>query len=1440
MAEIKIPIHTHPPAVRTKFPGWKPGALDHLQGYLVSRYFRASLQLASGQFIILLFVFIQPITFSAACLASIFFFIGIILRQDQHVASFLISATKTAGCLFAGATIAGIVLEFAHLPGVGFPGFLCLFTVLGTLLLSTVRATADVGTGLISCVVFSITLIQSEFAWPSRVLWAQGIVPFYYAGLVTALAEIFAGSIVLPSLARKDLRMTSSQLIRGIGHSLSAYATHVLRPESPHGQFNAQIRQPKSAEPDPAKPKSPVSQYGVLLWKDQNGSEVRPGRGGSAEVSQVGSRRCLKTQLRVDSDADDSSEDYYWTYLEEISKPEGSLEPAVTPSLASHRPLIAAARRLVGEAAHEPPWTDNCSMDLDKWSNVVDSFRKLALRSAALESLLEGPEQVVVATEIRHLLGVEVMPIFGLLFAQMAASCANMANALKDAADGKQKQAHMRLLLEPSYATLEFELASVLHCVVNAYWRRVQPLASAGGTHFRPEVQIRVVLYLGALCSGILETLAEAEKAAIAAVACPSSTKKKRLLPLLSSSKRRRKEDQDDMHMKAAMSHKKAIDSSLRRILTSLSVHQGAGDSQKENGQSGVRPSLYEGTSQRPLQLRPSNHLTTVSMSAAASDSLEKDGSMQHPGSLSAQDDHTEDSDRLTSQHEGIQHSDTSSQQMMSAETAQDSRSTGEQPAVATNGPAAQDIATSDAAESGEADQKNEQGTGDKKPIPKCYSVDGFLNKLLLTRRPSAVHDPVRRKAVVAASALQSHQLTEQIGSELGLPLPSESGREEFLQASAAAPGLIMPADAQQPLVEQALQHPHPGRTAADSDDELDDLLALKLQPSETFLRNWNQHTSFHRRQQQAQEKAGDEEDADSFVSDAESFESLSLNSNADQCQDSSRKAATADVKEEARQPVTGTSCDNSRRATGSRTKMLGKVKAVPGLPGAKALWKGVKEAFGWLWPLLVLMSGYAVWEAAFLAYTQTVPQALKSLKDLRWWRKNRQLQFFFKFFGTAATMLCGILVGSYYSPAFHSWVPLYAMTTVAVVLSEKIDTTVSKGVLRVAGTAIGGTLGFLVMLRSGLATNPYALVAIVCTVTALVAPVTLTVYKYAVFLMLITFDSLILCQYSPTPGSTGSTLRYYARVVDITLGVIIVLAIELILPWYTSVASLETLGLAYKQATELVGHYYDAFHNETKLATDPNALAEEKAGVEALEKDLLIKKVAQPLSDVQVSLDRETVLWKRGLLVMPTIVNDTLSGLQVLQDRLAAVELMLMQRPIVSGYYTGHAYKNFLLPLDKGFRKVCARALELGSIVEEVLSEEAEPKHLLQLQTAIDNLQNARVKLRKQYVQRQHEFVFALHRATEPHLVDRTPDDALRYQSVMFALIRALDKCVLVARMVLEDEFIVSHITAGRWEHRRLWLGLPRDKPVEKAQKRARKRGAAAQAAKDVNAERV
>ncbi len=56
-----------------------------------------------------------------------------------------------------------------------------------------------------------------------------------------------------------------------------------------------------------------------------------------------------------------------------------------------------------------------------------------------------------------------------------------------------QKQAHMRLLLEPSYANLEFELASALHCIINGYWRRMQACTNIGTAGFRPEVQVLLI-----------------------------------------------------------------------------------------------------------------------------------------------------------------------------------------------------------------------------------------------------------------------------------------------------------------------------------------------------------------------------------------------------------------------------------------------------------------------------------------------------------------------------------------------------------------------------------------------------------------------------------------------------------------------------------------------------------------------------------------------------------------------------------------------------------------------------------------------------------------------------------------------------------------------------------------------------------------------------------
>ncbi len=51
---------------------------------------------------------------------------------------------------------------------------------------------------------------------------------------------------------------------------------------------------------------------------------------------------------------------------------------------------------------------------------------------------MRSPNHVLSSSELREMLGADVMPLFRLLFAQMAASCAALAFALREAASGKR------------------------------------------------------------------------------------------------------------------------------------------------------------------------------------------------------------------------------------------------------------------------------------------------------------------------------------------------------------------------------------------------------------------------------------------------------------------------------------------------------------------------------------------------------------------------------------------------------------------------------------------------------------------------------------------------------------------------------------------------------------------------------------------------------------------------------------------------------------------------------------------------------------------------------------------------------------------------------------------------------------------------------------------
>jgi len=92
---------------------------------------------------------------------------------------------------------------------------------------------------------------------------------------------------------------------------------------------------------------------------------------------------------------------------------------------------------------------------------------------------------------------------------------------------------------------------------------------------------------------------------------------------------------------------------------------------------------------------------------------------------------------------------------------------------------------------------------------------------------------------------------------------------------------------------------------------------------------------------------------------------------------------------------------------------------------------------------------------------------------------------------------------------------------------------------------------GYLVMLGSPVASNPYAIMCFMSLFTFVAALAALSAFKYAVFLMLVTAYSLILCQYTPNvPGFHGTVHIFYDRLVDIAIGVLVVLLLDLILPW--------------------------------------------------------------------------------------------------------------------------------------------------------------------------------------------------------------------------------------------------------------------------------------------------
>ena len=90
-------------------------------------------------------------------------------------------------------------------------------------------------------------------------------------------------------------------------------------------------------------------------------------------------------------------------------------------------------------------------------------------------------------------------------------------------------------------------------------------------------------------------------------------------------------------------------------------------------------------------------------------------------------------------------------------------------------------------------------------------------------------------------------------------------------------------------------------------------------------------------------------------------------------------------------------------------------------------------------------------------------------------------------------------------------------------------------------------------------------------------------------------------------------------------------------------------------------------------------------------------------------------------------IVGGIVQAMQVLLDRLSALQMMLLQKPVVSGRYTSAPYFYLLQPIDQDIRSVMGSAGRLGGLTAELLSDSCSEGSLKAVQHEIARLEQLR-----------------------------------------------------------------------------------------------------------------
>jgi hypothetical protein len=295
--------HSLPPP-RTPY---RPTPLDRLRHHLLGPEVQLACQIAAGVALTGIFVFLDEARFKGACVAATLFLVAAVQSSPMaHVGNRVGAAASFLGALWVGTLLAGAVASAARAlamtgasalrpasstaaPEPALTLALSLLSAPFLLLFAAVRMApsppALQGTGLSLTLFFGLPVIESRAAQSHAQIW-QGVVAGQFTiGLAAIGAALVVSLLVLPSLASDAVEDAVSRALRAAGQSLSRTSARVFSPpEASAEAVAAALERKRSRE---ASKRGGVAYWAALREQEQQKAE----RGSSKEVGG-GSSSC--------------------------------------------------------------------------------------------------------------------------------------------------------------------------------------------------------------------------------------------------------------------------------------------------------------------------------------------------------------------------------------------------------------------------------------------------------------------------------------------------------------------------------------------------------------------------------------------------------------------------------------------------------------------------------------------------------------------------------------------------------------------------------------------------------------------------------------------------------------------------------------------------------------------------------------------------------------------------------------------------------------------------------------------------------------------------------------------------------------------------------------------------------------------------------------------